>query len=411
MNQTPKGNRLHIGIFGRRNAGKSSLLNAVTGQNVAIVSDTPGTTADPVEKTMELLPLGPVTFIDTAGIDDEGELGEMRAQAAMKVTSRVDVGVIVFVGDAFGEYEETLINELKTRKAAVMLVANKTDETAPQGPTLEKIAQTGHTPIYASALTGAGIDEVKRALIAAAPDDYMSQIGIAGDLVNPGDVVLLVTPIDMEAPKGRLILPQVQTIRDILDNDAMALVVKERELRAALDKLASPPALVVTDSQAFLKVDADVPKSVPLTSFSILFARNKGDLAEMARGAAAIERLKSGDKILIAEACAHHAVGDDIGRVKLPRWIRQYAGCDLVFEHVSGRDFPDNLSDYALVVTCGSCMLNRREVLSRIARCKQAGVPVTNYGVAIAYCLGIFERALSPFPAALEAYKSAVKEN
>lgn len=408
MKTTPKGFRLHIGLFGRRNVGKSSLLNALTRQTVSIVSDIAGTTTDPVEKPMELLPIGPVLFIDTAGIDDVGALGEMRVQKTRQVFDRTDVGIIVAIAGEWGDFEEAILNELRERKIPVIVVFNKTDVSRSDAAQESKIKELQVPCIETSAAKGEGILDLRDALIRSAPEDFINAPAIIGDLVPSGEMAVLVIPIDLEAPKGRLILPQVQSIRDLLDNDAYCMVVKERELRDALDRLKKPPALVVTDSQAFLKVAGDTPDEVPMTSFSILFARFKGDLVEFVRGALAIESLAPGDKVLICEACSHHPIGEDIGRVKLPRWLRQYVGGKLEFTHVQGHDFPDDLASYKLAIHCGACMWNRRELLSRIIRCQQAGVPITNYGLAIAYSLGIFERALRPFPSALEVYHGRV---
>ncbi len=405
MRTTPKGFRLHIGLFGRRNVGKSSLLNALTRQTVSIVSDIAGTTTDPVEKPMELLPIGPVLFIDTAGIDDVGALGEMRVQKTRQVFDRTDVGIVVAIAGEWGDFEEAILAELRERKIPVIVVFNKTDVARSDAAQESRIKELQVLCIETSAAKGEGILDLREALIRSAPEDFINAPAIIGDLVPSGEMAVLVIPIDLEAPKGRLILPQVQSIRDLLDNDAYCMVVKERELRDALDRLKRPPALVVTDSQAFLKVAGDTPDEVPMTSFSILFARFKGDLVEFVRGALAIENLAPGDRVLICESCSHHPIGEDIGRVKLPRWLRQYVGGKLEFTHVQGHDFPDDLASYKLAVHCGACMWNRREVLSRIIRCQQAGVPITNYGLAIAYSLGIFERALKPFPAALEAYR------
>jgi len=405
MRNAPKGLRLHIGLFGRRNVGKSSLLNALTRQTVSIVSDTAGTTTDPVEKPMELLPLGPVLFIDTAGIDDVGALGEMRVQKTRQVFDRTDVGIIVSIAGDWGEFEDAILAELRGREIPVIVVFNKVDVSSVDASREAELRGLGIATVHTSADNGEGIFDLREALIRSAPEDLINTPAIVGDLVPAGELAVLVVPIDKEAPKGRLILPQVQSIRDILDNDAYCMVVKERELRDALDRLKRPPALVVTDSQAFLKVAADTPDSVPMTSFSILFARFKGDLVEFVKGALAIENLVSGDRILVCESCSHHPIGEDIGRVKLPRWLRQYVGGKLDFVHVQGHDFPEDLSSYKLVVHCGACMWNRREVLSRVIRCQQAGVPITNYGLAIAYSLGIFDRALGPFPAAQEAYR------
>lgn len=408
MKTTPKGFRLHIGLFGRRNVGKSSLLNALTRQTVSIVSDIAGTTTDPVEKPMELLPIGPVLFIDTAGIDDVGALGEMRVQKTRQVFDRTDVGIIVAIAGEWGDFEEAILNELRERKIPVIVVFNKTDVSRSDAAQESRIKELQVPCIETSAAKGEGILDLRDALIRSAPEDFINAPAIIGDLVPSGEMAVLVIPIDLEAPKGRLILPQVQSIRDLLDNDAYCMVVKERELRDALDRLKKPPALVVTDSQAFLKVAGDTPDEVPMTSFSILFARFKGDLVEFVRGALAIESLAPGDKVLICEACSHHPIGEDIGRVKLPRWLRQYVGGKLEFTHVQGHDFPDDLASYKLAIHCGACMWNRRELLSRIIRCQQAGVPITNYGLAIAYSLGIFERALRPFPSALEVYHGRV---
>lgn len=403
----PRNLRLHIGLFGRRNVGKSSLLNGITRQEVSIVSALPGTTTDPVEKPMELLPLGPVVFIDTAGIDDEGALGELRIARTRRALDRTDIGVIVTDG-AWGRFEQGLLAALRERKVGVLAVFNKADLGRPDPALQERLSADGVRTLACSALTGEGLGGLRAALLEAAPADYFDARRIVADLVGPGELVVLVVPIDKEAPKGRLILPQVQTIRDLLDGDALCVVTKERELRAALDRLREPPALVVTDSQAFLKVAGDTPREVPLTSFSILFARFQGDLVEQVRGTLAIERLTAGDRVLVAEACTHHPIGEDIGRVKIPRWLAQYTGARLEFDTVQGRDFPEDLSPWALVVHCGNCMGNRREMLSRILRCRQQGVPITNYGLTIAYSLGIFERALEPFPAALDAFRTAL---
>jgi len=395
MHKTPKGLRLHIGIFGRRNVGKSTLLNALTGQSVSIVSDTPGTTTDPVEKPMELLPIGPVLFIDTAGIDDMGALGHQRIKRTERIIDRTDLAILVTEVNQWGEFEEKLANEFCKKEIPFLVVFNKADTISSDGFNFSKYK---YRYALISAKHNEGIERVKQLLIELTPAEYFQPTRIVGDLTPPGELVILVVPIDLEAPKGRLILPQVQTIRDILDADSYCMVVKERELRDALDRLNRPPGLVVTDSQAFLKVAGDVPDEIPLTSFSILFARYKGDLEEFVRGVSTIDKLQSGDKVLIAEACSHHQIGEDIGTVKIPRWIRQYTGAKLEFRHVRGSDFPDELSEYKLVIHCGSCMWNRREMLSRIYKCKESGVPITNYGITIAYSLGIIERALEPFP-------------
>ena len=405
MEKTPKSLRLHIGIFGRRNVGKSSLLNAITRQEVSIISDTPGTTTDPVEKPMELLPVGPVLFIDTAGLDDVGALGELRVKKTRQVFDRTDLGIIVAEAGAWGEFEETILEELRFRAIPTIAVFNKTDLAEPAAAILRKLEDLKIPVVKTVASRGDGVLDLREALVKCTPDEYINNPSILGDLVRAGDLAILVIPIDLEAPKGRLIVPQVQSIRDILDNDAYCMVVKERELRDALDRLKRPPVLVVTDSQGFLKVAGDTPPEILLTSFSILFARFKGDLAEFVRGALAIDTLKPGDRVLIAEACSHHPIGEDIGRVKIPRWLTQYVGGKLEFTSVQGHDYPEDLGPYKLIVHCGACMWNRREMLTRILRCRQMGVPITNYGLCIAYSLGIFERALQPFPAAMEVYR------
>ncbi len=407
MQSTPKSLRLHIGIFGRRNVGKSSLLNAITRQQVSIVSAHAGTTTDPVEKPMELLPLGPVLFVDTAGIDDEGALGELRMQRTRAVLDRVDIGIVVTEAGTWGRFEAELVEQLQTRRIPITIVANKIDVVDLSADERVTLGASGAVVVPMSARNGTGVAALREALLGLAPADFFDSRRVVADLVPAGAVAVLVVPIDKEAPKGRLILPQVMSIRDLLDGESLALVTQERELRHALASLTKPPALVVTDSQAFLKVAADVPADVPMTSFSILMARFQGDLPEQVRGALGIERLRAGDRVLMAETCSHHPIGDDIGRVKIPRWLTQYVGAPLEFVHVQGRDFPADLTPFRIVVHCGNCTGNRREMLSRIHRCREAGVPITNYGLTIAYSLGIFERALGPFPAALDAYRAA----
>ena len=399
MDSTPRGNRLHIAIFGRRNAGKSSLINALTNQDIAVVSNVPGTTTDPVYKAMEILPVGPVVIIDTAGIDDTGDLGQLRVQRSLDILNKADMVLLVIDAEAgVTEFEEDIARRCQEKKLPMVVVLNKIDAHPVTAKDLADIKEKlGLEPVAVSALTKQGIGELKISLVKTAPPSWDEQT-IVGDLLNPGDLAVLVVPIDLAAPKGRLILPQVQTIRDILDHDAMAYVVKERELKECISTLNKKPKIVITDSQAFLKADADTPPDVLLTSFSNLFARYKGDLESLVAGAKAIGRLKPGDKVLIAEACSHHRMEDDIGTVKIPRWLRQIVGGELNFSWSSGHRFPEDLSEYKLVVHCGSCMINRREMLSRIMQVQQAGVPIVNYGVCIAYVQGILRRVLSPFP-------------
>ena len=394
MNKTPTGERVHIGFFGRRNAGKSSVLNAVIGQELAVVSDVKGTTTDPVYKSMELLPLGPVTVIDTPGIDDEGELGTLRVRKSYQVLNKTDVAVIVVDSQAgFGEQEEKLLNRMQEKQIPCVLVFNKMDQKNAVCP--EKIKDI---PVLGvSARTKAGITELKETIAKAAKTEAVSK-PLVSDLLDPSDFVVLVVPIDKAAPKGRLILPQQQTIRDVLEAGAAAIVIKENELSNTLETLGKKPKLVITDSQVFAKVSKETPKDIWLTSFSILFARFKGNLKTAAAGAAAIDRLKDGDKILISEGCTHHRQCDDIGTVKLPRWIRNYAGKDLEFEYSSGRDFPEDVTKYNLIVHCGGCMLNEREMRYRQKCALDQEIPITNYGIAIAYMQGILKRCVEMFP-------------
>ena len=399
MVATHSGQRLHIGLFGRRNAGKSSLINALSGQQVALVSPVPGTTTDPVNRPMELLPLGPVVLVDTAGLDDEGELGAMRVEKSLSVLDRTDLAILVVdVMTDPGDLETNLITDLKARGIAAVGTVNKAElDPARAGRVAQELAERFGIPFVAASTQGdPGIGLLRQAMIASAPAGR-EEVPLVSDLVGPGDVVLLVVPVDLGAPKGRLILPQVEAIRDLLDRDAIVMVVKERELRAALDSLRKLPALVVTDSQAFLKVDADVPPEVPLTSFSILMARHKGDLAELVRGAKAIDSLQPGDRVLVAETCTHHQQADDIGTVKIPRWLRNYVGGDLTIDHVNGRDMPKDLSPYKLIIHCGGCMINRQLMMTRLRKAQAVGVPIVNYGVCIAHLHGILPRAITPF--------------
>jgi len=409
MEKTPKALRLQIGIFGRTNVGKSSFLNMVAGQDVAITSPVPGTTTDVVEKTMELLPIGPVVFLDTGGMDDRSVLAESRIRRTRKAFERADVVTLIVEPEEWTEFEDTICEEASEKKAPLIVVINKTDLNTPSPAFLEQVRSKTERIISCSSVDpGLREDQVhafKRELLAVCPDDFLKPPPLIGDLMPAGGLAVLIVPIDLEAPRGRLILPQVQTIREVLDSDAAALVVKEREYAALLKRLKSPPDIVVCDSQVVLKMVADTPLDVKCTTFSILFSRLKGDLPEMARGVAAIDTLKTGNKVLIAESCSHHAVEDDIGRVKIPRWLRQYVGVELDIRSSAGRDYPEDLETYKLIIHCGSCMLTRREMLHRIEKARAKGVPITNYGVAISFVQGVLERTLAPFPAALAAYR------
>ncbi len=391
LNDTPSADRVHIGFFGKRNAGKSSIVNAVTGQELAVVSDVKGTTTDPVYKAMELLPIGPVMIIDTPGIDDVGMLGELRVRKTKQVLNKTDVAVLVV--DSSNERspeDEELIQFFKEKNINYVIVYNKSD-------LLETIPAAKEHEIYVSAKNRINIEALKEKISSLAPVENQ-KLKIVGDLISPSDFVVLVTPIDKAAPKGRLILPQQQTIRDILEADGTAIVVKEYELRETLASLGKKPKMVITDSQVFAKVSADTPKDILLTSFSILFARYKGLLEEAAKGAAAIEQLEDGDTILISEGCTHHRQCDDIGQVKLPRWIKNYTNKQLNFEFTSGGEFYEDLTKYKLIVHCGGCMLPEREVKFRMKCAADQVVPITNYGILIAYMQGILKRSLEPFP-------------
>lgn len=391
LNETPSANRVHIGFFGKRNSGKSSLVNAVTGQDLAVVSDIKGTTTDPVYKAMELLPLGPVVIIDTAGIDDEGELGKLRVKKSRQVLNKTDIAVLVVDGSSgMTREDEELLELIKKKNIPYVIAYNKAD--------LSDMEQSeDEHAICVSAKTGHNIHELKEKIAALAARDE-SQRRIVGDLIKPSDFVVLVVPIDSAAPKGRLILPQQQTIRDVLDAAATAIVVKETEYRETLESLGKKPRLVITDSQAFEKVSAETPEDIPLTSFSILFARYKGNLGIAVNGARALETLRDGDVILISEGCTHHRQCDDIGTVKLPRWIRQYTGKQLEFKFTSGTEFPEDLSGYKLIVHCGGCMLNEREMKYRYQCAVDQKVPIVNYGILIAYINGILDRCIAMFP-------------
>ena len=400
MNQTPMSERVHIGFFGKRNAGKSSVMNAVTGQDIAVVSDVMGTTTDPVYKSMELLPLGPVVMMDTPGIDDEGELGALRVRKSYQVLNKTDVAVLVIDGTAgISPEDEALLGRIRRKKIPYLVVMNKIDLTAEEkGRQIrEKLGLSESRFVPVSASDGSGIRELKEKIAAAAraeePEKY-----IVRDLVSPSDFVILVVPIDKAAPKGRLILPQQQTIRDLLDGNAVSVVVKETELGQTLGQLGKKPALVITDSQAFGQVSRDVPEDILLTSFSILFARYKGNLESAVKGVTALDRLEDGDTILISEGCTHHRQCDDIGTVKIPKWIREYTGKEIRIETTSGTEFPDELGKYRLIVHCGGCMLNEREMKYRLSCAQDQGVPMTNYGILIAYVKGILKRSVEVFP-------------
>lgn len=404
MNQTPASERVHIGFFGRRNAGKSSVMNAVTGQDLAVVSDVRGTTTDPVYKSMELLPLGPVVMMDTPGIDDEGELGALRVRKSYQVLNKTDAAVLVIDGGVGVTPEDkALLKRIREKKIPYVIAVNKKELAAPDA--LEKIvdelsSEDGEI-VAVSAATGEGIDELKEQ-IAAAADTEEPERYIVRDLLKPSDMAVLVVPIDKAAPKGRLILPQQQTIRDILEADAVSVVVKETELKNVLGQFQNKPKMVITDSQAFEKVAADTPEDILLTSFSILFARYKGDLAAVVKGVTALDTLEDGDAILISEGCTHHRQCDDIGTVKLPRWIREYTGKEIRIETTSGTEFPDDLTKYKMIVHCGGCMLNEREMKYRLKCAEDQGVPMTNYGITIAYMKGILKRSVEVFPEIFE---------
>lgn len=398
LNRQVSAERLHIGFFGMRNAGKSSLVNAVTGQALSVVSDVRGTTTDPVRKAMELLPLGPVVIIDTPGIDDEGDLGKLRVEKALSVLNRTDIAVLVTNATRGLLPEELeLVRKFKDRNIPCITVYNKAD-------LLDSIPASDKNSIYVSALENRNIYELKELIASLAKEQKTSKRVIA-DLIKPYDIIVLVVPLDSAAPKGRLILPQQQTIRDILDTGACCMVTRETELEKTLASLSRKPRLVVTDSQVFGYVDKAVPKDIMLTSFSILFANYKGDLRQAVKGAAMLDRLKDGDTVLVSEGCTHHRQCEDIGTVKMPAWIKNHTGKKLNFAFTSGGDFPDDISRYALVVHCGGCMLNEKEMKYRIKHCAQNGIPVTNYGIAIAHMHGILKRSLEPFPDILNELK------
>lgn len=394
-----KSSKPHIGIFGRRNYGKSSLINALAGQDVAIVSGQAGTTTDPVYKAFEITGFGPVIFIDTAGIDDEGELGIKRVTRTYDVIDEIDCGVLVIAHNTFGEYEKAIIGAFEETNVPYLVVHNKSDLDDITDEFRSRIEIETRTDVVScSTVNNRNIPQLVELISKHVPASLFNNPTIVGDIVSHGDVVLLITPIDVQAPKGRLIMPQVQTIRDCLDNDCISVVLKERELDIFWKKTGIKPALAVTDSQEFLKAAASVPTEIPLTSFSILFARLKGDFNAYIEGTPAISKLRDGDRVLILESCSHHVAADDIGRVKIPRWISNFTGKRIIFETVAGLNNPPRpITDYSLVIQCGGCMLTRTQVMNRILPAIKAGIPVSNYGMTIAYCLGIFDRALKPF--------------
>jgi [FeFe] hydrogenase H-cluster maturation GTPase HydF len=397
---------LHIGIFGRRKLGKSSLLSALTQAEASVADPASGT--DPVEKPMELPLFGPVRFVDTAGIEDASAFGAQRVGHTMEVLDRTELAILVVGEDGLGSLEIALLDAFDARKVPVLPVLGKADAVQATDGTVDRLHGRGLRPVIASPARGDGIVEVREALVDLAPDEFLSSPNLVADLVPAGEVAVLAVPLDGTAPRDRTVLPRPQVMRDLTDHHAHAMVVDQRDLGSALSQLKRKPALVVTDSLAFAKAAADTPPDVPMTSFSILFARQTGDLVQFVRGALAIDALRPGDRIAMAEACSHHPIGEDIGRIEIPRWLGQYVGGSLSVEQVLGRGFIGDPTEFKLVIHCGSCMLRRREMLSRIFACNRVGVPITNYGMAFAYSLGIFERALEPFPAALAAYRQAV---
>lgn len=404
MQSTPKSLRLHIALMGRVNSGKSSFLNLITGQDISITSDQEGTTTDVVEKNQELLPLGPVTWLDTAGLGDETGLGEKRLTKTREVFNRSDIILLVCEGNKLGAYENEIINEAAKRQIPLIKIFNKADQFPVEG---EGIAVVSTDKSSRDAV----INRLKAELIKHCPEEFIYAPALCGDLAPEHSSVVMIIPIDFEAPKGRLILPQVQAIRDSLDHNQIVTIVKESDYSAVLDNMKTLPSLVICDSQVVDFMVANTPPEVPCTTFSILFARLKGDLIKLVEGAAVLNKLQDGDKILISEACTHHAVEDDIGRVKIPHWLRTKTGKNIEINHVAGRDFPSDLADYKLVIQCGGCMNNRREVLSRINRCEQDGVPITNYGVCISELKDVLERVLKPFPEAMQKYKEIKKDS
>lgn len=402
MEKTPKSLRLHIALMGRVNSGKSSFLNLITGQDISITSEQEGTTTDVVEKNQELLPLGPVTWLDTAGLGDATELGEKRLAKTAAAFDRSDIVILVCEGNKIGEYEEKIIAEAAERKLPLIKIFNKADMYPSEGGGISVVSTDKGSRDKI-------LNQLKAELIKVCPEDFINTPAVLGDLAPEHSQIVMIVPIDFEAPKGRLIMPQVQAIRDGLDYNQIVTVVKENDYVRALENMKTQPALVVCDSQVVDFMVEKTPKNIPCTTFSILFARLKGDIIKLVEGAAAISRLQDGDKVLIAESCTHHAVEDDIGRVKIPRWLTAKTGKKLEINHVAGHDFPADLADYKLVIQCGGCMHNRREILSRINKCESLNVPITNYGVCISELKGVLERVLQPFPQALKKYQTMKK--
>lgn len=406
--ETPKGLRLHFGLFGKRNAGKSSLINALANQNISIVSSVAGTTTDPVEKAFELSPIGPVVFMDTAGIDDEGDLGLARVEKSLSVLEWMDIAIVVCEAGTWGSHEENILKKTLNNGTPTIVVFNKTDLCKPTKEHEQALRSRGYKVIETSAANREGISDLRDAIIQTVLEKTEPDRPLMGELAKAGDTVLLVTPIDTGAPKGRLILPQVQAIRELLDAGAKCFVIKEDRITETLNELKQPPQLVVTDSQVVLRVVKEVPEPIPVTTFSIQMAYSKSDLLEMAIGAAALTKLKPGDKVLIAETCSHHPLKDDIGRVKIPNWLRKTFG-DLNIDIAVGKDFPTDLTPYKVIIQCGGCIVTRRHMLARLRQAKAQGVPMTNYGVAISYLQGVLPRVLACHPDAKAAFDHALK--
>jgi [FeFe] hydrogenase H-cluster maturation GTPase HydF len=400
-----KDQKPHIGIFGRRNNGKSSLINVLAGQDIAIVSDHPGTTTDPVKKSFEITGFGPVVLVDTAGIDDSGELGEKRVTRTIRTIDLIDLALLVITHNSWGNYEDEIIKKFTDHDIPFIIIHNKSDLMEPTGEFSEKIKSlTGTYPLEFSSADKRNYEKLIEVIKNTIPEQAYKNNSLLGDLIKYGDIVILITPIDVEAPAGRLILPQVQAIRDILDNDAVAIVLKEREVDTFLKKTKIKPALAITDSQVFVKADASIPSDIPLTSFSIMLARFKGNFEDYLKGTPKISGLKDGDKVLLLESCTHHVACDDIGRTKIPRWISSFTGKNIEYEVVAGLDaLPRPVTDYSLVIQCGGCMITRKQLQNRLMAVIKAGVPVTNYGMAIAYVQGIYQRAIAPFTQGMES--------